>query len=301
MVTTKISRFRDLRFRLARTRLREPLTMWQHRGLKPEDVYLASFGRSGSTWLRFVLLEILTDGAAGFLNVHDVIPEIGMQTSVGPILRNGGRLIKTHEPYRPVYKKAIYLVRDVRDVLLSAYAVDSTNGMALYHSRGGGFDAYIDTFLKGKCAHQGSWENHVNSWMDSPLAGNDNLLLIRFEDMRRNTEAVVTSILDFLEISWKKDQVITAIANNSLERMRAKEESVKRSGMKLDKKVLIRTHTIDNEEGRFVRKGAIGGWRAKLTEPQVRLIEQTTGPTLLRMGYELTSSSSVETIVPLSA
>jgi Sulfotransferase domain len=240
--------------------------------------------------LRFVLLEILTGSTAGFLNIHHVIPEMGMQPGVRPILPNGGRLIKTHEPYRRVYKKAVYLVRDVRDVLLSAYAVDSATGMALYHSRGRGFDGYIDTFLKGKIAHQGSWQNHVNSWLDSPLVGDDRLLLIRFEDMRRKTEAAVTSVLDFLGISCDKDKVITAIANNSLERMRAKEESVKRSGVKLDKKVLIRDLTVDSEEGRFVRKGTIGGWHAKLTEPQVRLIEQWTGPTLLRMGYEVISS-----------
>lgn len=286
-----ISKLRDLRYRLARTKLREPLKMWQHRGLKPEDVYLASFGRCGSTWLRFVLLEIFTGAAAGFLNIHNVIPEIGMDTNVPPILRTGGRLIKTHEPYRRVYKRAIYLVRDVRDVLLSAYAMDSTTGMALYHSHGRGFDGYIETFLKGKVAHQGSWQNHVNSWMDSPLAGSDNLLLIRFEDMRRNTESTVTTVLDFLEFSYDLDKVRAAIANNSLERMRAKEEILKRSGVKLDKKVLIRDLTVENEEGRFVRKGAIAGWRNKLTEPQLRLIEQRTGATLLRMGYELASSA----------
>ena len=188
-------------------------------------------------------------------------------------------------------KRAIYLVRDVRDVLLSAYAMDSTTGMALYHSHGRGFDGYIETFLKGKVAHQGSWQNHVNSWMDSPLAGSDNLLLIRFEDMRRNTESTVTTVLDFLEFSYDLDKVRAAIANNSLERMRAKEEILKRSGVKLDKKVLIRDLTVENEEGRFVRKGAIAGWRNKLTEPQLRLIEQRTGATLLRMGYELASSA----------
>jgi hypothetical protein len=281
------STLRDFRFRVARTKLREPLKIWQHRGLKPEDVYLASFGRSGSTWLRFVLLEILTGGSAGFLNVHNVIPEIGMQGDVRPILRAGGRLIKTHEPYRRVYKKAIYQVRDVRDVLLSAYAMDSTTGMFLYHSHGRGFDGYIDTFLKGKIAHQGSWQNHVDSWITSPLANTDNLLLIRYEDMRRNTEFTVKKVLDFLEFNYDTEKVRAAIANNSLEHMRAKEESVKRSGMKLDKKVLIRNHNVDNEEGRFVRKGTIAGWRSKLTQPQVQLIEQWTGLTLLRLGYEI--------------
>jgi len=294
-----IPQLRHLRYRLARTKLREPLTIWQHRGLKPQDVYLASFGRSGSTWLRFVLLEIFTGNTAEFLNVHDVIPEIGMKTNVQPILRNGGRLIKTHERYRRVYKKAIYLVRDVRDVLLSAYAVDGINGMGSYYCQGRGFDGYVDTFLRGKCAHQGSWQNHVNSWMDSPLAGNGNLLLIRFEDMRKNTEATVSAILKFLECNYDTGKVLAAIANNSLDRMRAKEESVKRSGVKLDKKVLIRTHTVETEDGRFVRKGAIGAWRAKLSESHVRLIEEWTGPTLLRMGYEV--GSSVEARVSVSA
>jgi Sulfotransferase domain len=294
-----ISQLRHLRYKLARTKLRDPLTIWQHRGLKSQDVYLASFGRSGSTWLRFVLLEILTGNTAEFLNVHDVIPEIGMKTNVQPILRNGGRLIKTHECYRRVYKKAIYLVRDVRDVLLSAYAVDSTNGMGSYHCQGRGFDGYVDTFLRGKCAHQGSWQNHVNSWMDSPLARNGNLLLIRFEDMRKNTEATVSAVLKFLECNYDMDKVRAAIANNSLDRMRAKEENVKRSGVKLDKKVLIRTHTVETEDGRFVRKGAIGGWRAKLSESHVRLIEEWTGPTLLRMGYEV--GSSVEATASVSA
>jgi hypothetical protein len=294
-----ISQLRHLRYRLARTKLREPLRIWQHRGLKPQDVYLASFGRSGSTWLRFVLLEVFTDNNAGFLNVHDVIPEIGMNTNAQPILPNGGRLIKTHEPYRRVYKKAIYLVRDVRDVLLSAYAVDSTNGMRSFHCQGRGFEGYIDTFLRGKCAHQGSWQNHVNSWVDSPLGKNGNLLLIRFEDMRKNTEATVSEILKFLECNYDILKVRAAIANNSLDRMRAKEETVKRSGVKLDKKVLIRTHSVEREDGRFVRKGAIGGWRNKLSESQVRLVEEWTGPTLRRMGYEV--GSSVEATASVSA
>ncbi len=62
---------------------------------------------------------------------------------------------------------------------------------------------------------------------------------------------------------------------------------------------LIRTHTVETEDGRFVRKGAIGAWRAKLSESHVRLIEEWTGPTLLRMGYE--EGSSVEATVSVSA
>lgn len=37
---------------------------------------------------------------------------------------------------------------------------------------------------------------------------------------------------------------------------------------------------------RFVRKGAVGGWREQLTEGQVKLIEQYVGQTLVDAGYE---------------
>ena len=37
----------------------------------------ASFERSGNTWLRFVLFEILTNDNAEFLNVNQLLPELG--------------------------------------------------------------------------------------------------------------------------------------------------------------------------------------------------------------------------------
>ena len=39
------------------------------------------------------------------------------------------------------------------------------------------------------------------------------------------------------------------------------------------------------EEGRFVRKGSIGGWRNRLTDEQIRLVDQYAGPVLERLGY----------------
>jgi hypothetical protein len=44
-------------------------------------------------------------------------------------------------------------------------------------------------------------------------------------------------------------------------------------------------HQSAREDGRFVRKGAIMGWREKFTEPQLELIEQYAGETMARMGY----------------
>src|SRR6476646_5027328 len=113
-----------LRFKASRTKLRAPKSWLEHRGLADNDVFFASFERSGNTWLRFVLFEILTNDTAGFLNVNQLLPELGTHQSAQQVLPNGVRFIKTHHQYRSEYKRAIYLMRDLRDVMLSNWARD---------------------------------------------------------------------------------------------------------------------------------------------------------------------------------
>jgi hypothetical protein len=278
-----ISPWKKLRYRATRTWMRDPIVWLRHRGLDSSDVFLAEFPRSGSTWLRFMLVEILTGQPAGFLNVNSAIPEIGTQVRARPILPGGGRLIKTHEPYRGNYKRAIYLVRDVRDVLFSVEACDREFGWSDYFSQGRDFDGYLDSFLNGGTMRFRSWQGHVQSFLDSPTAASGNLLLVQYEEMRRNTEATLLQILEFLEVDADRSTVRSAIANNTLERMRAKEDSVKNPNVKLTKGTLLRGH----KKGRFVGKGALGGWREKLTPAQLQLIDRHAGDAMRRLGYPL--------------
>lgn len=233
-----------------------------------------------------MLLEILTRTSAGFLNVNSAIPEIGTHGSAQPILPGGRRLIKTHERYRRNYKRVIYLVRDVRDVLFSMQACDQEFGWADYFSCGRDFDGYLESFLKGETVRFGSWQGHVDSFLDSGAAKCGDLLLIHYEEMRRNTEAILWKILEFLEVEAEPSVVQSAITNNTLERMRAKEDSVKRPDVKLTKGTLLRGH----KKGRFVGKGALGGWREKLTPVQLQLIDQYAGDAMQRLGYQLGST-----------
>ncbi len=277
-----LSTLKRVRYNAARSKLRAPSAWLEHRGLKSNDVFLASYERSGSTWLRFVLLEILTRNSAGFDCVNDFIPEMGRHRDVAPLLPNGGRLIKTHERYRGEYKRALYLVRDLRDVLLSNYARHDEMGFAVYFTNGRGFDGYLESFLKGKTSHFGSWQGHVRSWLDSPLAKNGNLLVIRYEDMRKSTEPTLLKVLEFLGVKTDPDVIRLAIANNSLEKMREKEDHSKRNGTA---RTLLINHKSAREDGRFVRSGAVGGWRAKLSPANAQLIQEYAGEALGRMGY----------------
>ena len=206
-----------------------------------------------------------------------------MHRGVPPILPNGGRLIKTHEKYRKDYKKAVYLVRDVRDVFLSIYVRSVEYGLATIVSKGD-IDSFLLSFLEGRVIHTGSWQQHTRSWLESPLAKNGNLLVVRYEDLRKNPEQKLQELLQFVGIPADSRAIRRAIENNTLQQMRAKEDKAKKAG---ETSILLgrRTEAFD-EVSRFVRKGAVGGWRDKLTEAQVKLFEQYAGDTLATAGYE---------------
>ena len=271
-----VSPSRRLRHKIMRTSVRVPLIWLRHRGLDRDDVFLASYPRSGNTWTRFLLTEILSQEAASFDNINQVIPEMGIHARARVRLPNGGRLIKTHEPYRKEYRRAIYLIRDFRDVVLSQYARERELG--LYKTE---FGKYLEAYLDGRMSGFGAWQDHLPTWLDSPLERSGDLLVIRFEEMRQNPEAAISRIVDFLGLPAEENRVQAAIANNSVERMRAKENAAQ----KLPKS--------GGEEGRFVRKGAVAGWRERFTDEQLRLVDERAGKILVQAGYPLAFATEV--------
>jgi hypothetical protein len=271
-----------IRSRLAETRVRVPVNWLRHRGFRPADVILGCYPRSGSTWLRFTLLEILTGQPSQFETVNRAFRKAGEHAGGLPLLLEGGRLIGTHEAYRSEYKRAIYLMRDVRDVVLSEFAFEKERGVGCAN-----FDEYLSKLLEGKKRY-GSWQDHVVSWVDSGLADSGNLQVVRFEDMRRQTEQTLAQILDFLNVRVDRERVREAVQNNSLDRMRIKEDTCSETNFP------HRPMKSSTEEGRFVRNGSVEGWRKKLTQAQVELIERHAGNVLARMGYPVGSRADTQ-------
>jgi hypothetical protein len=181
-------------------------------------------------------------------------------------------VIQTHEGYRKEYKKAIYLVRDLRDVVISEY--DHARATVRFYADYT-FDRYLLASLRGEVQGSVPWNDQVHSWLDSPVGKRGNLLVIKFEDMRNSPETILSQILRFLEVDADPEIVRAAVANNTVERMRIKEDrrqTKSRSG---------------REQDRHVRSGSVGGWREKLTDAQVEIIQRYAGEALKRLGYPL--------------
>jgi hypothetical protein len=282
------SAYRKLRRAFAKTPLRVALTWLRHRGLEPADVIYASYPKSGSTWARFVLFEILSGMPAGFRKTNSLMPGIGSQSKALRLLPGGGRLIATHEDYQKEYRKAIYVVRDPRDIVLAEHAFYTV--LDYYHDD---LDHFIESFLLTKnCSvyGYGPWQRHISSWLDSPIAGTDNMLVLRFEDLRNDPVPGFARMVEFLGVDVDMDKIQRAVENNTIQKMREKEN-----------KEPVRSSI----RGRFVREGAVRGWLSKLTPAQALRIEELAGAAMVRMGYPLLSelqheTASIDSINPVN-
>jgi len=269
-----VSTLRQVRYSAAKSGLRVPVIWMRHRGLNRNDVFVASYPRSGSTWLRFMLFEILTQKDAGFDDVNRDIPDVGGQRVAVALLPNQGRLIKTEEAFRPDYRRAIYLVRDGRDVALSEYAYEKAQGWIDCS-----FDDYLKMFVNGNANPFGSWEEHARSWIESPLNARGDLMLVSYRELKQESEPTLMRIAEFLKVRVPAQIIQNAIRNNNLHNMRKKEDRAPQIGYD------PRTKSIA-EEKRFVRSGAVGGWRERLTPAQAEYLQRNTGKMLVRLGFE---------------
>lgn len=268
------SAYKKFRRKFARTPLRAPLVWWRHRGLNSSDMFFAAYPKSGTTWARFVLFEMLSGKASGFKATNQQMPGVGMHHNALRLLPNGGRLVATHEYFRKDYHRSIYMVRDARDVLLSEFAFLSA---LEYYTKDQ--DSFVNTFLYTVVSAYGPWHKNVTSWLDSPIANNGNMMLVRYEDLRKDPVPLFAQMADFLGASVSEQKIREAVENNSIQNMRKKED-----------KEPVRASI----KGRFVRDGKVRGWVSKLTPEQVALIDQVAGPTLQRLGYPLGSEILAE-------
>ncbi|MBA2274470.1 MAG: sulfotransferase domain-containing protein [Actinobacteria bacterium] len=236
------------------------------------DTLLASYPRSGSTWLRFLLFECVTGRPADFSSVDTY------GTWKGPgVLPGGGRLISTHERYCDVDRKVIYLARDPRSIIMSEFRLRQRQATAE-----GSFDAFVPSFVKGKAGPFGSWNNHVDFWVSSLPARRGNLHLVKYEDLRAGPEECLADIVRFLGIPADGALIKRAVENNTVERMRSKEDEAPPQKFKRAR----------SREVRFVNQGLTQGWKEGLTSHQIGLIERHMGSTLIRLGYGLSNQTA---------
>jgi Sulfotransferase domain len=268
-----LSRVNDVLFR--RLRIERDITIF------PDDVFLTSYPRSGNTWTRFLVGNLVHQTEpVTFLNVERLVPD--MYKHSDRTLRHlpRPRILKSHECFDPRYKRLVYVVRDPRDVAVSNYHWEMKQ-----RSMG---DTYpIETFVTRWMEpvywdRLGSWGDHVASWL-STRQGREGFLLLRYEDMLANPAAEMGKVAGLLGIDPAPERLARAAELSSADRMRRLE---KNQG---DKWIQTRYTRQDKQ---FVRKAGSGDWRTVLSPASVQRIEDAWGDIMKILGYQLSGATA---------
>ncbi len=274
-------------------------------------VWLASYLKSGNTWMRLALASARDGGGAVDINrfggaddtisasrrhFDSVLDIDSADLTADEILAaraaayelvaetlSAPALWKTHEACvagpdgRPIFPASataavVYLVRDPRDVAISlASHVGATIDAAIALMAESG-----RTVSKATRALPLQLEQQVGSWSENVESWLDRgpcpPIVVHYEDMRRDMATVLRRVTDGIRLPTPAAAIERAVAATDFTVLRAQED---RFGFS------ERPETAQ----RFFRSGAAGGWRDILSPAQSARIERDHGAVMARLGY----------------
>jgi hypothetical protein len=255
-------------------RPRRDLRIW------PDDVFLVSFPKSGNTWTRFLIGNLVyPNERVDFANIHRLIPDPYGTSKRDFDRMSRPRIIKSHECFEPRYPRVMYIVRDPRDVVVSQYH---------YHRKcnkiedGYPMEKFVARFLAGETCPHGSWGESVTTWLTSRYK-DPRFLLLRYEDMVADPRRELARVATFLNIPTDAERISQAVDRSAADRMRKLEK------LQSDKNSLTKDSRKDLS---FVRAAKSGGWRDELSNDLAGQIEGKWGHIMTFLSYPLATGET---------
>lgn len=269
-------------------------------------IYLASYPKSGNTWFRTFISNLLcepeeevsinnlkTDGIYSSRPLFD--STTGIEASnlthdeidrLRPLIYNSLKLyenmyIKVHDAYTyledgsplmgNVHAKAIYIIRNPLDVAVSFANHSSVDLDTMINRMNSGYafcdnDKTITKQLRQKLL---TWSGHVKSWADAKEL---QVYFLRYEDMKLKPVEAFTNAVRFIGLNNTDEEINEAIIKSGFEHLKKEENEL---GFK-EKPFGLKS---------FFRKGEVGDWRNHLSSEQVESLIGAHKEVMTSFGY----------------
>jgi len=267
-------------------------TIWNDFKFRDDDIVIATYAKSGTTWMQQIVSQLLFGGAEG-LNVAEMSPWLDLRVPPKaeklPAVeaQTHRRFLKTHLPVDALVfsdrVKYLYIGRDGRDVLWSMYN-HHANANALWYEAlndtpgrvGPPIEpppASITQYFHDWLDRDGHpwwpfWENIRSWWAIRDLP---NVHFTHFENLKRDLPGEMRRIASYLQIPIDESRFGAMVDHCSFDYMKNNATA----------SVPLGGAFWDGGAQTFIHKGINGRWREILTAGEVaryeRLAEQELG------------------------
>lgn len=257
-----------------------------HFKAQPTDIFLASFPKSGTTWLKALAFALSTrtqfDPSTHPLRVtgpHACVPFIEEYYEYDNLNHPSAkfdnflshRLLATHIAYDLLPKSVIgsgsrivYVCRNPKDVLVSMWCFTQkvrpkeTQSLTLAHA--------FELFCRGVINYGPFWD-HIIGYYKASLEQPDKVLFLKYEDMKRHPLSYVKKMAGFLGSPFTSEEERKGIVEEIVELCSF--ESL--SSFEVNKNGVQRfANQLEVENRNFFRKGKVGDWKNKLTAEMIK-------------------------------
>ena len=233
-----------------------------------DDIFVASYPKSGNTWLRFLLARLMAPSelTISFRNIDDFVPDLYRCRNFVDSVQKRPRFIKIHEPHIEDYGKAVYIYRDGRDVMISFYH---------YFKQSKKFEGSFTEFLRAVddfwC---GGWMNHVTSAINYAKKNPGMIFFIKYEDLLVEPGSWARQLAEFCRLPATPSEIEEAIQLTSFSELKKIESQ-------------FGPEELDQNNVEFFRAGKQKQWKEVFSSEQRALFERKAGPLLQQLGYEI--------------
>ncbi|ESQ29130.1 hypothetical protein EUTSA_v10024068mg [Eutrema salsugineum] len=247
------------------------------RGFQPQDtdIILASYPKSGTTWLKALTVAILERSKNHSSdhhpllshNPHGIVPyfELGLYIeSSSPDLAKYSsvpRLFSTHMPLHAMHKtlkdsscKIVYVCRNMKDTLVSwwffscaIYKLERNRSI---------LESLFKSFCNGTFSYGPFWEHLLSYWRGS-LEDPKRVLFMRYEEMKAEPHDQIKRLADFLGCPFTKEEEESGCVDEISDLCSLRNLS----GLKINK--TGKSYNSDNKD--YFRKGEVGDSKNYLT------------------------------------
>jgi len=237
----------------------------QSQKIKKTDIFVASYPRSGNTWMRLLLSDVILqlhgfDTTTGGNIIPDIY-KVDIQTwDQDYRIKIPIRFIKTHEFYTSSYNRAIYIVRNPGDCLCSYYH---------YMLRYQNFRDQNPEINKFCIEHIDEWSNHVQSYIKAKAEKAENFIFISYEKLHNYPDKILQIIMSLLGLDCTHSICKKAVEHQSFKKVQdlAKQENSEKMGF------------FENEGYKnFFRTGKVNSYQEELSQETIQLIDEKALP-----------------------